>query len=63
MNTKTPYFVLHSKFHASWASGKDDGRNYSFDSSIGLLVRAYEIFLDEWKLKVKQQSYLSKGKV
>ena len=55
MNTNTPYFLLHSKFNASWASEKDDGKNYSFDSFIGLLVRAYAIFLNEWKLEVKQQ--------
>jgi hypothetical protein len=62
MNLKTPYDVLCLTFHASWTSRKDDGKDYSFDSFCGLLIRAQEKLLDEGKLEVKQQAHLLKGK-
>jgi hypothetical protein len=62
-NLKAPYDLLCSTFYASWESKKEDGKVYSFDSFCGLLIRAHEKFLDEGKLKIKQQAHLLKPKV
>jgi hypothetical protein len=40
MNLKTPYDVFCLTFCASWASRKEDGKDYTFDSFCGLLIRA-----------------------
>lgn len=50
MNLKTPYDVFCSTFRASWASRKEDGKDYSFETFCGLLIRAQERLLDEGKL-------------
>jgi hypothetical protein len=34
---------------------KDDGKDYTFDSLCGLLIKAQEKLLDEGKLEVKQE--------
>jgi hypothetical protein len=44
---------------------KDDDKDYSFDSFdsfLGLLIRAQEKWFDEGKLEVKKQSHLLKVK-
>jgi hypothetical protein len=40
MNLNIPYDVFCSTFHASWTSKKYDGKDYTFDSFCGLLIRA-----------------------
>jgi hypothetical protein len=34
-------------FNASWASRKEDGNDYTFDSLCGFLIRAHDKLLDE----------------
>lgn len=62
MNMNTPYDILCSTFHTSWASRKEYGKDVSFDSFCGLFIRAHEKLLDDGKLEIKQQAHLFQGK-
>jgi hypothetical protein len=62
MNLKIPFDVFCLTFCANWISKKDDGKDYSFNSFCGLLIRAQKTLFDEGKLGVKQQAHLLKSK-
>jgi len=62
MNLKTPYDVLCSTLYVSWASRKEDGKGYTFDSFCGFLIMAHEKFLDGDKLEINEYAHLLKDK-
>ena len=53
MILKIPYDVFASKIHDNWTSRKKYGKDYSFDTFCGLLIRENERLFDEGKLEVK----------
>jgi hypothetical protein len=62
MNLKTLYDVLCLTFCASWTSRKDDGKDYTFDSFCGLLIKAQRNFLMKGNLRSSNIAHLLKGK-
>lgn len=63
MNLKTPYDVLCLTFCVGWAIIKEDGKDYTFDSFCGSLIRVQGKLLHEYKLEIKQYTHLLKGKI
>jgi hypothetical protein len=62
MNLRTPFDVFISTFHTNWKAHKEDGKDYTLNIFVALLITDQHRFLDEGKLGGKHQSHFLKGK-